>query len=93
MGDGNLHMYVLPADIDDIDRMRDRKVELLARVDEATIALGGTLSAEHGVGQEIRTRIEAQKSDLEWELMRRVKDALDPEGLMNPSKVIPAAQT
>lgn len=91
VGDGNLHMYVLPSDVDAIDVFAERKSELLRRVDEATIGLGGTLSAEHGVGQEIRTRIEAQKSGLEWELMRKVKDALDPNGLMNPGKVIPPA--
>ena len=93
IGDGNLHMYVLPIDVDDIDRLQELKPELLRRVDEATVALGGTLSAEHGVGQEIRSRIEAQKSELEWELMRKVKHALDPTGLMNPNKVIPAGRS
>jgi FAD/FMN-containing dehydrogenase len=89
IGDGNLHMNVLPADVDDVERMRGLKSELLRRVDEATVALGGTLSAEHGVGQDVRSRIRGQKSDVEWALMKRVKNALDPAALMNPGKVLP----
>src|SRR5207253_1627548 len=54
-----------------------------------TIAeLGGSISAEHGLGQLKRDEIRAHKSPLELELMRRLKQALDPQGLMNPGKVL-----
>lgn len=89
VGDGNLHMNVLPASGAVVDAFLERKPELLRRVDEATIALGGTLSAEHGVGQDVRRRIGAQKPDIEWELMELVKSAIDPHRRMNPGKVLP----
>lgn len=89
VGDGNLHMNVLPATGDDVDAFAAVKPELLRRIDEATIALGGTLSAEHGVGQDVQSRIVAQKPDIEWELMQLVKAAFDPECRMNPGKVLP----
>ena len=50
--------------------------------------LGGSISAEHGVGQQKRDAIKTRKSAVEMELMRRVKDAIDPQGLMNPGKVL-----
>jgi len=55
---------------------------------EAVDALGGSISAEHGLGQLKRAEITQHKSALELELMRAVKKALDPAGLMNPGKVI-----
>ena len=50
--------------------------------------LSGSISAEHGVGQLKRDAILGQKSALEMELMRALKNALDPKGLMNPGKVL-----
>ena len=50
--------------------------------------LGGSISAEHGVGQLKRESIKPRKSAVELELMQRVKDALDPQGIMNPGKVL-----
>jgi FAD/FMN-containing dehydrogenase len=48
----------------------------------------GSISAEHGLGQAKREEIRRYKSALELDLMRRVKSALDPLGIMNPGKVI-----
>ena len=50
--------------------------------------LGGSISAEHGLGQLKRDEITHFKSGVEMDLMRRVKAALDPDGIMNPGKVI-----
>jgi len=50
--------------------------------------LGGSISAEHGLGQLKRETIREHKQPLEIELMRSLKRALDPAGLMNPGKVI-----
>lgn len=52
-------------------------------------ALGGSISAEHGIGQLKRAELLRYKSPLELELMRGIKQTLDPRRLMNPGKVLP----
>ena len=89
VGDGNLHMYVLPTSDDQVAPFLSVREELRERIDEATFTFGGTISAEHGIGQLLRDRIRPQKPAIEWELMRAVKDALDPQGIMNPHKTLP----
>ena len=88
VGDGNLHMYVLPTSGDQVAPFLPVREELRERIDEATFAFGGTISAEHGIGQLLRERIKPQKPAIEWELMRAIKDALDPQGIMNPGKTL-----
>jgi len=83
VGDGNLHYNVgdaalLAAQRDAVNRV----------VYDEVAALGGSISAEHGLGQLKREEITRHKDPLELELMRAVKRALDPQGLMNPGKVI-----
>mgnify|MGYP003455095442 CR=1 FL=1 len=51
-------------------------------------AAGGSISAEHGIGQLKRGELRRYKSGVEVELMARVKAALDPDGIMNPGKVL-----
>lgn len=63
--------------------------ELISRIDEFTFSIGGTLSAEHGIGRALRTRVEPQKPAVEWELMRAIKAAFDPRDLMNPGALLP----
>jgi FAD/FMN-containing dehydrogenase len=55
---------------------------------EVVAKLDGSIGAEHGLGQLKRDEITHYKSALELELMRNIKRALDPHGLMNPGKVI-----
>ena len=55
---------------------------------DLTHSYGGSISAEHGVGQFKREEIKRYKSALELDLMRLVKNALDPQGIMNPGKVL-----
>jgi FAD/FMN-containing dehydrogenase len=82
VGDGNLHYNIGPAALvaqrDAVNRV----------VYDAVERLGGSISAEHGLGQLKREAIRNQKSPLELELMRVLKTALDPKGLMNPGKVL-----
>jgi FAD/FMN-containing dehydrogenase len=82
VGDGNLHYNVGPESL-----LRERAA-VNRIVYEAVDRLGGSISAEHGLGQLKREEIRAHKSALEMELMRKLKDALDPAGLMNPGKVL-----
>ena len=88
VGDGNLHFNIYPGSTADIDSFLERGEELRRAVDELTWEFGGTVSAEHGVGQIMRDRVAEQKTDVELDLMRAVKSVLDPTGIMNPGKVI-----
>ena len=82
VGDGNLHYNVgsqaLLEAREAVNRIVYREVE----------RLGGSISAEHGLGQLKREAIRSHKSRLELELMRKLKAALDPRAMMNPGKVL-----
>jgi len=82
VGDGNIHYNVGP------ERLVAERPAVNRIVYDTVAELGGSISAEHGLGQLKRDEIRAHKSPLELELMRRLKDALDPQGLMNPGKVL-----
>ena len=82
VGDGNLHYNVGDA------TLLARRDEVNRIVYDAVAALEGSISAEHGLGQLKREEITRHKDPLELELMRAVKQALDPQGLMNPGKVL-----
>ena len=90
VGDGNIHLYVLPTSDEGVEPFLAVRDRLQERIDEATFRFGGTLSAEHGIGQLLRDRVQGQKPAVEWSLMRAVKDALDPQGIMNTHKTLPA---
>ena len=89
VGDGNLHTYVIPP-VGAEEEFRRILPGLRDATDRLTWELGGTLSAEHGVGQTLRDRIAAQKGDLEMEIARGLKRLLDPDGLLNPDKTLPS---
>ena len=82
VGDGNLHYNIGPA------ALLPQREAVNRLVYDAVARLGGSISAEHGLGQLKREAIRRQKSPLELELMRALKTALDPKGLMNPGKVL-----
>jgi len=88
LGDGNLHynMGTVPGTPIDVAFAHEREINDL--VNDAVHARGGSISAEHGLGQLKREAITRYKPPPELEMMRRIKRALDPLGLMNPGKVI-----
>lgn len=87
IGDGNLHPNLL---CDKRDREEMRRVEGAAReIFETAIALGGTLSGEHGIGLLKKQFMELDLGPEAVALMRRIKDAVDPLGIMNPGKIFP----
>jgi glycolate oxidase len=86
-GDGNLHPLIL-FDANDADQLR-RAEAFGADILELSVALGGTVTGEHGVGVEKLNSMCVQFSDAERALMEGVKAAFDPAGLLNPGKVIP----
>jgi len=89
VGDGNLH-YNLSAPLGGAadDSFIRRSEELTRIVYDAVAARAGSISAEHGLGTLKRDAAASYKDDVEVDLMRAVKRALDPEGLMNPGKVL-----
>jgi glycolate oxidase len=89
-GDGNLHPLIL-FDANDADQLR--RCELFgAEILETSVAMGGTVTGEHGVGVEKLNSMCVQFSAEENAQMFAVKAAFDPQGLLNPGKVIPTLQ-
>ena len=89
-GDGNLHPLIL-FDANDADQLR--RCELFgAEILETSVAMGGTVTGEHGVGVEKLNSMCVQFSAEENAQMFALKAAFDPKGLLNPGKVIPTLQ-
>ena len=84
-GNGNLHVNLLPRD----DAERERAHACLAEVFALVIALQGTLSGEHGIGLVKREFMPLALEPAALDLMRNVKAAFDPDGIMNPGKLLP----
>ena len=84
LGDGNLHYVVIPASQDPTvhDAIRET-------VEDVVKSLGGSFSAEHGIGLSKLPSMARRKDPVALGVMRRIKAALDPKGLMNPGKVLP----
>lgn len=88
IGDGNIHFNVSqPVDAD--------KEDYLAKWDEMNTIVhgivgefGGSISAEHGIGRLKRDLLKDVKQGIELDLMKRIKDAFDPKGLLNPGRVL-----
>ncbi|HET6560422.1 MAG TPA: FAD-binding oxidoreductase [Marmoricola sp.] len=89
VGDGNLHHNLSAPPGLSADAFLARSGELSTVVYDAVAAVGGSISAEHGIGTAKRAAAARYKDPVELELMRAVKQALDPAGLMNPGKVLP----
>jgi len=89
-GDGNLHPLIM-FDANDPDQLR-RCEAFGAEILETSVAMGGTVTGEHGVGIEKLNSMCVQFSDAEREQMAALKRAFDPNGLLNPGKVIPTLQ-
>ncbi len=86
-GDGNLHPLILfdERDPEQLERVRQAAGEIL----QACVEAGGTITGEHGIGVEKRDHMPRLFSPAELETMWRIRHAFDPDGLCNPSKVLP----
>jgi glycolate oxidase len=85
MGDGNLHPTFLTNE-KDTEEMHRVEQALQEIVDE-TLAAGGTVTGEHGVGLAKKAFLRQQFGDVSYTLLQKVKKALDPSGLLNPGKI------
>ena len=79
---------VKPQQTDAMSKMLDKAKKLTPAIHDLTMAMAGSISAEHGLGRLRRDEILRYKSAIEIEMMRSLKRALDPRNIMNPGKVI-----
>jgi FAD/FMN-containing dehydrogenase len=91
VGDGNLHVNIRPPAGRTLADISSEKAGITEKVEAIAMAQSGSFSAEHGIGQMRLPGMAAHKSTIELALMRAVKQALDPQGILNPGKVIPVA--
>ena len=88
LGDGNLHFNVSPP----LDMKAEDFLRLTARINRAihdlVAAFSGSISAEHGIGRLKRDELQRYKNPVAMELMRAIKQAFDPNGIMNRGKVL-----
>lgn len=88
VGDGNIHFNVLPPVDMHHEQFAKRQKELSEAIDTVALSLGGTVSAEHGIGALKRTALHRMRSAAEIDAMQRLKGAFDPQNLFNPGKVL-----
>lgn len=89
-GDGNIHLSLhAPSGMSDRAAWVARAGEMEGLVNAIAVSLGGSFSAEHGIGQSKRHAMMAHKDPVAMDVMRLVKQALDPDNRMNPGKVLP----
>ncbi|CAM9152671.1 unnamed protein product, partial [Lampetra fluviatilis] len=86
VGDGNFHCILAFSEHD--QQERQRVTEFCDRLVTRALAVGGTCTGEHGVGLGKRRHLRHEVGETALGVMRQLKDALDPKGLMNPGKVL-----
>ena len=91
IGDGNLHLNILKPENLQIEEFKARCNEVSTDIFDAIKRLGGSVSAEHGVGTLKAPYLGYSKSDSEIDAMRAIKAIFDPDGILNPGKVFSAA--
>ena len=91
LGDGNLHYNVqAPAEGDPKAFLRDQEERVNTLVYDQVEKFGGSFSAEHGIGELKVHKLEKHKSPVALGMMRAIKGALDPQGILNPGRVLRA---
>jgi FAD/FMN-containing dehydrogenase len=88
VGDGNVHFNMAQPEDGDGAAFKARQAEINRLVHDVVVSMGGSISAEHGIGRLRREELAHYGSDVGLDLMRRIKATLDPDNLMNPGKVI-----
>lgn len=84
LGDGNVHYAIYPSTDD--PALKDALIET---VEDVVADMGGSFSAEHGVGLSKRATLQRRKDPVALALMRQIKSTLDPNGILNPGKMLP----
>ena len=87
-GDGNLHFNVAEPELGTTEDFIDNWGEINEAVHRTVHKYGGSISAEHGIGQLKREELAHYKTETALQVMQKIKTALDPNSIMNPGKVI-----
>ncbi len=87
-GDGNIHYNISQPKTMEKDAFMAMRDDISDAVHELVVELGGSISAEHGIGRLKRRQLPSVKSDVEMDMMRAIKQALDPSGILNPGKLL-----
>jgi FAD/FMN-containing dehydrogenase len=88
LGDGNIHFNLSQPVGADKQAFIDRWEEMNRIVHDIVVEMKGSISAEHGIGRLKKGELRHYKAPLEIELMRRIKQAIDPQGIMNPGNIL-----
>jgi FAD/FMN-containing dehydrogenase len=88
MGDGNIHYLILRPLAMDADAWKQRSYDLVDRLNQLIASMGGSFSAEHGIGAQKRDDLVRYAAPSRLTLMRAVKAAIDPTNVMNPGKIL-----
>ena len=92
LGDGNVHFHVrAPAGVDGDAWYREQAPAITPFVNDLVVAAGGSISAEHGIGQMKLGELERLSSPARLSVLRAIKAAIDPTGIMNPGKLVTLA--
>jgi len=92
LGDGNVHFHVIaPPGVEGLAWQEGPGKQISGQVYEMVTQWGGSISAEHGIGQLKRDELARLADPVSLQMMRAVKQALDPVGLLNPGKLVPLA--
>ena len=88
LGDGNIHFNLVQPESEDKEPFLGRTEAMNRIVHDVIARFGGSISAEHGIGQLRRAELQHSKPAAELELMRKIKQLIDPDDLMNPGKLV-----
>jgi FAD/FMN-containing dehydrogenase len=88
LGDGNIHFNLVQPENESKERFLARTGDTNRIVHDVVERFGGSISAEHGIGQLRRAELQHRKPPAELDLMRRIKRLIDPDDLMNPGKLV-----
>ena len=88
LGDGNLHFNIFPPAGGSPESYEYLRIELYQRVHQTVHSLGGSISAEHGIGRLKVDELEEFLDPTKLSIMRALKKTLDPKGILNPGAVL-----
>jgi len=87
-GDGNLHINILKDEMSD-EQWDNTLPKAIREIFELTVSLGGTLSGEHGIGWVQKNYMDIAFNEVQLNLMKKIKEVFDPNGILNPGKIFP----